>query len=55
VLDPLAVIEGDRGHDAASMTIRSGEAALFDRALRYDDLVAERAHSDAFDVDAELA
>src|SRR5262249_38749188 len=55
VLQPLAVIEGDSGHDAAPPTIDGGEAALLDGALRKDDLVAEGAHADALDVDAELA
>jgi hypothetical protein len=55
VFQPLAVIEGDRAHDAAPLTIRSGEAALLDRALRNDHLVAERLYADALDVDAELA
>src|SRR5215468_6567126 len=55
VLQPLAVIEGDGGHDAAPATIGGGEAALRDGALRNDDLVAERPYADALDVDAKLA
>src|SRR5215510_7755366 len=55
VFQPLAMIEGDSAHDAAPPTIGGGEAALRDGALRKDDLVAEGAHADALDVDAELA
>src|SRR5579863_610254 len=55
ILQPLAVIESDGGHDAAPPTIRSREAPFLDGALRNDDLIAERADADALDVDTELA
>src|SRR5580700_2399275 len=55
ILQPLAVVEGDGGHDAASATVGGGEAAILHGALRNNDLVGERAHADALDVDTELA
>src|SRR5215813_15430399 len=55
VFQPLAVIEGDGCDDAAPAPIGGGEATLFDGALCNDDFVAEGAHADALDVDAELA
>ena len=55
VLQPPALIEGDGGDDAAPTTVGGGEAALLDRPLGEDDLVAEGRHADGLDVDAELA
>src|SRR6185437_7900260 len=54
VLQPLAVIEGDGGDDAAAAAVGGSEVALLDGTLREDDLVSERRHADGLDVDAEL-
>ena len=49
------MVEGDGCDDPALAAVGGGEAEILDRALGEDDLIAEGAHADAFDVDAELA
>src|SRR6266478_2335299 len=46
VLQPLAVVEGDRTDNTPPPSIRRGEPSVLDRALREDDLVAEGGHAD---------
>src|SRR5215471_13022300 len=55
IFQPLGVIEGDGGNDAAPAAVGGGKATLLDGALRNDDLVAERTHAYRLDVDTELA
>src|ERR1700722_13519765 len=55
VVQPFAVVEGDGCDDAALAAIRDREAEVLGRALGEDDLIAEGAHADTLDVDAELA
>src|SRR5215469_11933630 len=54
IFQPLGVIEGDGGNDAAPAAVGGGKAALLDGALSNDDLVAKRTNAYGLDVDAEL-
>src|ERR1700722_337305 len=55
VLQPFAVVEGDRTDNTSPSAVGRGEPSLFDRALGKDDLVPEGGHANRLDIDAELA